>query len=392
MSEVLPTRLFELKPPFTSKDGKLYYGILHEDTSNLPRPLRYCTVSHVWGERPPPVDVESLPWPVPVSSQAKLDSILNSCFSQDFKYVWLDVLCINQRRKDEAANKDQAAEMLKMESYYANSSATIVFGLKYDKFAVNWSKVAPVLDIWSADRYGNSLNTRKAVWEGLGGINDVMQDDWFRRVWTLQEAVVPLVSSRRLITSSGTDMQFGTLGDLVDWTSSELSMGRLDGDPPYDWVHRGQGVVIDRDWCHIIEYLKEALNYKKIAIHPLSVLNITRDRACSRAVDRLRGAYAILDTNWHIDPLEAEKEASKNTDLNTTEYYERVFQVTWQMTVNKYINQKIPDCAPLLSMRVTQFPSRTWDCTAWIPKSVTHPEMGRGTRLHGSSGRTLRNP
>jgi hypothetical protein len=153
------------------------YGILHEDTRNLPRPLTYCTVSHVWGERPPPLDVESVPWPVPISSQAKLDSILEACSSQDFKYVWLDVLCINQKRKDEAANKDQGNEMLKMETYYANSAATIVFGLNYDEFAVQWSKVAPILDTWSADQNGKSSATRDAVWAGLGAIDEFMKDD-----------------------------------------------------------------------------------------------------------------------------------------------------------------------------------------------------------------------
>ncbi|CAG8551859.1 12612_t:CDS:2 [Acaulospora colombiana] len=375
-SEVLPTRLFELKPPFTPKDGKLYYGVLHKDARNLPQPLSYCTVSFVWGESPSPVDVESVPWPVPISSQAKLDFILESCSNQGFKYVWLDILCINQRRDDEAAHKDQAAEIPKMETYYANSTATIVFGLNYENFAINWSKVASVVDIWLADRDGKSLETRDAVWEGLAGIDDVMQDSWFWRVWTLQEAVVPIVSSRRLVTSSGTDMALDILADLIDWINSQLSMGTLDGETPYDWVHPGEGVVVDRDWWNNTEYLKEALNYKSVPIHPLSVLNITRERGCARAVDRLRGAYAILDNGWHIDALEAEKEASRDTDLSMAEHYERIYHVTWQMTVDKYIKQKIPDCVPLVSMRITQFPSRTWDCTPWLPESITNPEDG----------------
>ncbi|CAG8731975.1 5383_t:CDS:2, partial [Acaulospora colombiana] len=132
-------------------------------------------------------------------------------------------------------------------------------------------------------------------------------------------------------------------------TVAELSTGNLDGYPKYDWVHPGQGMVIDRidrGWSPI-ETLKEALS-----------------------------AYAILNEIWHIDPLRAEKEASKDIALSTQDYHEKIFHVTWQMTVNKYINRKIPDCTPLLSMRVTQFPSRTWDCAPWLPDSITHPENG----------------
>ncbi|KAG8801237.1 hypothetical protein FRC17_006693 [Serendipita sp. 399] len=297
-----------------------------------------------------------------------------------------------------------------MKQYYTNSEATIVFGLHFDTFASRWSKVAPVLDTWAQDRAAKSASTRRAVWEGLGDIDNVVHQDhdlWFWRVWTLQEAVIPTVFTRRLITSDGTQMNLPVLCDLIDWTYAALGTKALDtscGDAQYDWIHPGAGVVNDRGWWIVSDNLKAAMSYREHPIHPLQLLNITRFRHCFRPVDRLRGAYGIMDESWHIDPIEAEKEANKGVLLsskgdvnegvlsnpNTSLWFRirnfltkhlgcfgheessnnevagrdererRLFEITWEKTVDKYIEREEPDCAPLLTMRVTDVQKRTW--------------------------------
>ncbi|KAG8794831.1 hypothetical protein FRC17_008223, partial [Serendipita sp. 399] len=99
-----------------------------------------------------------------------------------------------------------------------------------------------------------------------------------------------------------------------------------------------------------------------------------------------------MDESWHIDPIEAEKEANKgvlsnpnpslwfrirnfltkhlgcfgheessnNEIMGRDERERQLFEVTWEKTVDKYIEREDPDCAPLLTMRVTDVQKRTW--------------------------------
>ncbi|KAJ8495138.1 hypothetical protein ONZ45_g12977 [Pleurotus djamor] len=367
MANSLPTRLFEVSDSFCSEGEYLVCGILrdHSALSQLASFPKYCAVSHVWGSTIP-IKVRSVPWKVPMTSEAKLQRILESCRRLGYTYVWIDTLCINQ---DDPA--DSASEMVRMEGYYGNAAATIVFGEKHEEFASKWAKLSHVLDTWQADPSGKLDLTLRVVWNGLGAIDEVMSDGWFWRVWTLQEAVVPLASeSSKLLTSEGVQMHLDTLCKLVDWTIKVLALGKLDqdcGEARYNWVHPRQGVVYDRGWCNMLQHLTVALEYKRKTIHPLQILNITRDRECSRAADRLRGAYALVDERWEVGNDEVNEEVRRTHGLDKPETYELTFHVLWQKTVAKYIENRAYDCAPLLTMRVTQFPRRTWDCAPQLP-------------------------
>jgi len=313
--------------------------------------------------------------------------------------MWCDVLCLRQ----DGAYNNHSAELLKMKQYYQNSEVTIVFGLNYDIFASRWSKVAPVLDTWGADRTGRSRSTRHAVWEGLGAIDNVVHqncDLWFWRVWTLQEAVIPTVFTR-LVASDGTKMNLPVFCDLIDWTYAALGTKTLDtdcGDARYDWIHPGAGVVNDRGWWVVTDNLKVAMNYREHPIHPLQLLNITRFRRCFRPVDRLRGAYAIIDESWHVDPIEAEREVDNDhREMGRDERERRLFEVTWEKTVDKYIEREEPDCAPLLTMRISDTQTRTWgigevQANPWVETykigSIT-AEFGRWINRTGECSQRL---
>jgi hypothetical protein len=362
--DILPTNLFEVyREPQTSEDGRLVYGILrHQDyLKKLSPSPKYCTISDVWGERQY-IDVPSIDWRVPITSEDKLRFIFETCAHLGFKYVWCDILCLRQ----DGAYNDHSPELLKMKQYYANSIATIVFGQNYDTFASRWSKISPILDTWGTDRTAKLRSTLYAVWEGLGDIDNVIHqahDLWFWRVWTLQEAVVPMVFSR-LITSDGAEMNLPLLCDLVDWTYAALGTKTLSsdcGDSQYDWIHPGEEIVNDHGWWKVSDNLKVAMEYRNHPIHPLQLLNITRFRQCFRPVDRLRGAYAIIDESWHVDPIDVEKEVNEDPrEMGQDEKEMRLFELTWEKTVDKYVTREDPDCAPLLTMRVTDAPNRTW--------------------------------
>ena len=346
----------------------MVYGIQRstEYLSRLSPPPKYCTVSYVWGETKD-IDVESVDWKVPITSEEKLHFMLDACARQGFTYVWCDLLCIRQGSadRDPRVKEDQHVELVKMQQYYANSSATIVLGQHYKTFASRWSKVAPVLRIWAADRAATKSETLRAVWDCLGDIDSVIHDShesWFWRVWTLQEAVVPRQAT--LMTTDGTEMNLPLFCDLIDWTYSALGTETLNtncGNKRYDWIHPGQGVVNDRGWWVVSDNLKAAMSFRNSPMHPMQLLNITRFRRCFRPVDRLRGAYAMIDKAWQVDPDEAERQAdAESNGMSRDEKERRLFEITWEKTVDKYIERDNPDLAPLLTMRIRDTPRRTW--------------------------------
>ncbi|KAE9392139.1 hypothetical protein BT96DRAFT_776069, partial [Gymnopus androsaceus JB14] len=95
----------------------------------------YCTVSHVWGTKPPVFKVAGIDWDVPISSKEKLIFILKACERRGYEYVWIDLLCINQTRHA----PEQEEEMQKMRQYYQKAHATIVFGSNWGAFASQWA-------------------------------------------------------------------------------------------------------------------------------------------------------------------------------------------------------------------------------------------------------------
>ncbi|KAK7446306.1 hypothetical protein VKT23_014512 [Stygiomarasmius scandens] len=346
MPDVSPTRLFKIDKDAVKKgyDKDTVYGTLIEG-EELTKGKKYCAVSHVWGPGASiiNIDFQPIPWPVPIESSAeKLLFILDTCAKQGYEYVWLDILCIKQGRGDAkpAADEDQKKEMPRMYSYYRGDA--MVFGRQYKDFATRWDVVGNVLKIWDKDREGKESNTRKVVWEGLGAIQDFISDEWFSRVWTLQEAVLP----SRLLTSNGATIDF-KFCDLIEWTYIALGTQVLNsrsGDAHYPWIHPGAGVVNDKGWWMVSQgFLLTTKDgrARDRKLHPLEALIITRNRNTGHEIDKLRGTYGIIDEQWHV--LE-----------------ENDFKKAWETTVDKYIEREEPDVAPLVTMAVTASTPRTW--------------------------------
>ncbi|THU84403.1 hypothetical protein K435DRAFT_806715 [Dendrothele bispora CBS 962.96] len=350
-----PTRLFKIDrdaiaieniPPQAYGPANNYYGTLVEGEDTQDKP--YCAVSHVWGD-PAEIqqfEIRDIPWEVPIESIDKLLFILRACVEQNYEYIWLDILCIRQskNRNDPEANKDKKREMAKMDRYYLVD--TIVFGSQYATFAEHWNEVREVVDVWKEDKtVDKKIDTRKKVWEGLGAIQtllkDQCKDQWFWRVWTLQEAVLP----RRLYTSKGATMDF-EFCRLIDWTYTALGTrilnGKLSEAVKYSWIHPGEGVVNDKRWWQVSQGFLCAIRddrARRAELHPLEALVITKFRETRYEIDRLRGVYGMIDKRWHV-------------------FEEADFNRAWEAIAVKYITDRPagehPDLAPLVTMSVTR--------------------------------------
>ncbi|KAF8800408.1 hypothetical protein BYT27DRAFT_7200317 [Phlegmacium glaucopus] len=375
MSSSLPTRLFKLNAPvvrhaqesFDLENDSLGEIITGTDISKL-KSCNYCAISHVWGKKPPSFPVKGIPWPVPISSKEKLIFMLKACERRGYEYVWIDVLCIDQVRDHHEAEK----EMPKMQQYYKNAHATIVFGSNWRDFASQWAKVEARIKDWNGDwDMGISVH-----WDGFADIDMFINDDWFWRVWTLQETVIPLTTTpldtvvtlpapynrARLLTSDGSPMDIRGLCDLIDWTYSAL--GKLDYTTvvgTHSWIHPGAGMVNDHGAWWKMAILNEAIGLGAGPLHPIQAMLLTRYRNASNSIDQLKGVYALIDPVWY----------SQTTDP----------QVLYNELADAYIHQK--EGALLLTMAVNQQQkqTKTWAAAAFpesnfgsvVPKARKYP-------------------
>lgn len=338
MTTSLPTRLFK-------KSGE--FGVLVPG-KDLPAGTKYCAVSHVWGKvDPDPFDFPNIPWKVPATSKDKVISIVEAC-AKKYQYIWFDILCIRQGKKgDIEAERDRDFEMRNMKQYYKNSDATFVFGSDYQTFAERWGKVDPLLSAWEKDKDGGNPQTLQKIWQGLGDIDRVVGsadaskgDQWFWRVWTLQETLLPPL----LFTSTGTPMHISLFCDFIDWTYIALAKRILDNNGPasYNWIHPGHGVVNDNGWWMLSHSLGLAKSLGD-NLDPLQALAVTANRQISpdHPKDTLFAAYGLIGEKWHVKDMP-----------------EYTFDDVWRLTVSIYVQDH--DLAPLLAMAVTTTDHMTW--------------------------------
>ncbi|KIO04748.1 hypothetical protein M404DRAFT_59964, partial [Pisolithus tinctorius Marx 270] len=97
----------------------------------------YLVVSHVWGkitkEKIQPGRDWGTPWSIPISDPEKLKRILQYCETTKVKWMWMDILCTNQAR-DNQAKREKAQEVAKMGHYYREATACLVIPVNYEEF------------------------------------------------------------------------------------------------------------------------------------------------------------------------------------------------------------------------------------------------------------------
>ncbi|KAJ3112373.1 hypothetical protein HDU96_004618 [Phlyctochytrium bullatum] len=155
---------------------------------------RLLAVSHAWGEKTFESYVQGLPWTVPRARDKSIEKAFIGVREDDL--VWLDILCVNQRRVDEVAWWRRS-----LREVYARAAAVVLW-LHDGRFETPWPMLATVrptregfmelLRIHSGKRSirppftlhtGKPLLFREALFMLLRAISD----PWFQRIWTTLE-------------------------------------------------------------------------------------------------------------------------------------------------------------------------------------------------------------
>ncbi|KAJ3041744.1 hypothetical protein HDV00_008832 [Rhizophlyctis rosea] len=200
----------------------------------------FATISHTWGQTAQ-MDisaVRNVPWKVPLSRLGKIDEMIGLVRGSGFEWMWVDVLCI-----DQSNDKDKKRQVLNMRHYYSNCKlcfalldstalrnlqllqysadyADTVLRRVYDEVSgvyetcggnsTTFIKVKPRWD-WEAD-YRKAIGILE---RNLNQLEILSRDAWMRRVWTLQEGVLP--PRLILVGTDGNHVDLSTIGDCFTW-------------------------------------------------------------------------------------------------------------------------------------------------------------------------------
>jgi hypothetical protein len=161
--------------------------------------LDYDAISYVWGSAPASVTVKCNGRPLVVTSTAleTLHYLHQYQTNTTTRKIWIDAICINQEDEEE-----KATQIPLMREIYSRARAVVVWmGLstpETDVFFAEFQDVRVKLQTWKAKHDidpdcahpDEEERPRRGVafW---GGMSQLLENEWFRRLWTFQEIILP---------------------------------------------------------------------------------------------------------------------------------------------------------------------------------------------------------
>ncbi|PNP73903.1 hypothetical protein FNYG_12754 [Fusarium nygamai] len=179
---------------------------------------RYVAVSHTWGRwrlrEEPSVDVDGVPWKVPLNSKFDVRTMGQTLDSKIrfAEYVWIDLYCIPQETQDSELIRIRDSEIARQGEIFSNATSTIVWfndvaSWKGLEIAVLWFAATflkqsrsqseagspPQLEPWIKlfEREANITPTglfKGYQYTGRQSLTSATPSGWFSSLWTLQEA------------------------------------------------------------------------------------------------------------------------------------------------------------------------------------------------------------
>lgn len=284
MSLTPPKRLFNITTLST---------IMYKDVVDDVKNKGYVAISHVWGKQTPyPANtfgITGVDWDIPLSDPDKISRLASAMMEYDMEYCWFDVLCMPQNKQDEIN-----LEIPFMGDYYNGADITLVLSDNIhaipDKFGA-WSLM--VKDAMESERRftDDETNWMRSDKDNLLKFHE---DEWFERVWTLQEAVL----SQKLVMVNK-DNSYMDLSNIITWA------GYLYGQDIISYAHTfGDG-------SHILSAMDTTITkHKSKTLDLAGVLDDTNSRKCYKSHDRFYGTLGILgykdfkvDYNLDMDEL-----------------------------------------------------------------------------------------
>ncbi|KAF9246180.1 hypothetical protein BU15DRAFT_70295 [Melanogaster broomeanus] len=326
-----PFRLYDCENQIL-KDQQTYL----RETNNVAPP--YLVVSQVWGNIQEQMSLLTIEWPVPISSKAKWDAILRYCRNENIKWLWMDILCINQSANSEEANREKDAEIPKMGEYYRGSFACLVVPEDYTLFSTAHKHV---MHLFRTIVSTNALvkDNAAVIWECIAHVDAMMSDQYFWRMWTFQELLLPA----KHVLLDGQELRTSSLKSVLEWYYKILRNGSLkrpSGGREYSFIKPENETVISKNWepTKMGWGLKEELDQKG-HVDLISLVSQTRDKSCKFDVDRLLGLYGLLCNDEQV-PIETTTTLQKATQHDKSTHTEsstaRLLSI-WERTLCKAV-------------------------------------------------------
>jgi len=285
---LLPPRLFDLllnKTVSTGRFGEISYAI----------------VSHVWGDT---IELDgkdfNIDWQIPVSSRRKLIQMLEFArIVGGERYVWIDILCLDQ-------NQNNEEEIARMKSYYTDATVCLVWLDKApNQEQIEWDGILDAIEsfnkLFRLDMHGHPNMTPKQMIEE--GLCDVRMDErqsflltkkvlalekalWFRRVWTLQEAVIPenlmLCTPERYMISGA--QLFSAISLCAMMVNPLLDQG----------ASASVAILNTLQNSEVWKILRLRQLYRKRQVSFWHIVQATKSRKCLKDQDRVFGILGLV--------------------------------------------------------------------------------------------------
>ncbi len=272
-----PKRLFHV--PFMTT-------FMYEDIAEDVEEKGYVAISHVWGEQQMYSAGQfgingGVDWEVPLSNPNKISRLVNAMNHYGKEYCWIDVLCMPQDKQSEIN-----LEIPFMGEYYAGADITLVLS------DINYV-ISGDYAVWYDMMSDIAISQRDATFEENSWMNSKRylinfdKDKWFKRVWTLQEAVL---SKKVICVDAGG--QHVNISNIIK---------RLRETQPMDVQYAGNMFGGEGSSSLVaIGNMKEELENGRMNIARILVVNNGRD--CYKIHDRFYGVFGILGyKNFVVD-------------------------------------------------------------------------------------------
>ncbi|KAJ3114931.1 hypothetical protein HK100_001506 [Physocladia obscura] len=280
----------------------------------------YACISHVWGEKttelliPEHADiVRGVGWPCNVVSVDKYTTMLTLARKYSEK-IWLDLACINQMM-----DSDKCAQIKVMGDIYKHCHLCLVYvedlheeteaalndlksvfenvdkNTEYIESVKCWQKI-----------FGENPTIVRSIASSIAVASLASRCEWMRRVWTLQEALLP--NKVIIITPQGSEFTLGQfLGPALSLNAVIQGMGVTGMDTKHPDTYFGCVKMTDRLFVSL-KSAKDLATCVLLASVPQGHKFVTKlvlksliARNCFKEHDRLYGLLGVMKLDIEPD-------------------------------------------------------------------------------------------
>ncbi|KAH7905975.1 hypothetical protein BJ138DRAFT_1016942 [Hygrophoropsis aurantiaca] len=362
---IIPFRLYDCV------QGVLKSHEVYMQETNGVVPL-YLVVSQVWGHIRLRMIMPSVAWHVPLSGAEKWYAIRDYCKRKQIRWLWMDILCIDQTQNSPAADQEKAKEIPKMAAYYRGATACLVIPERYEAFSKAYRRVKGVYSAFGGATSGDRItNNALAIWNSIGMMNTVITDAWFTRIWTYQEFLLP----KHHFLLDGQKLDVNHIQLIIDWYHEILRNGSLRKPPKgksYFFVTPGKEHSIagwDSGHLDMIRNYKEEL-YKKGYLDLACVVHQTRHKSCTKDEDRLFALYGLIPDDEKVGV----EVFTQSNGLGGESLNKVILRMKWMETMEKVlVGGRV---WPLLYDALD--PDDITRGLHWMPRYTTYSDLYRG--------------